>query len=91
MTIRRHAIFESPHRAVVRMLKPGALSVRPLTGVLVRMSVVPGVIIARTFSRNEGGVEMRFARSFRFGAFPPTLAVEIQSRRPAASTDPSAE
>jgi hypothetical protein len=39
---------------VVRILKPGALCVRPPTGAFVRTSVVPGVISALTSSRNDG-------------------------------------
>jgi hypothetical protein len=53
--------------------------------------VVPGVIIARTSCRKEESTEIRFSRSFRFGAFLPTLAVEIQSRWPLESVVESAE
>ena len=62
------------------MLNPGALWVRSLTGASVRMSVVPGVMSARALLRNSGAIVTLLARSGRFGARPPTLAVEIQLR-----------
>ena len=67
------------------MLNPGALWVRSLTGASVRMSVVLGVMSARAWLRNSGAIISLLARPGRFGARPPTLAVEIQLRLPSAS------
>src|SRR5208337_726238 len=72
------------------MLKPGALWVPVLTGMLVITSVVPGVMRERISSSNPDGKRARFVRSFKFGTRRPLLAVEIHLRLPLASNDSNA-
>jgi hypothetical protein len=57
-----------------------------ITGASVTISDVPGVISLRAFARNVGSIDMRVARSLRFGTRLPTLAIHSQSRRPLGST-----
>src|SRR6516165_2103991 len=76
---------------LVRMLKPELLRVLALTGASVTISDVPGVISLRAFARNIGSMDMRLARSLRFGTRLPTLAIDSQSRRPPESTVANAE
>src|SRR6516162_1914540 len=73
------------------MLKPELLRVLALTGALVTIIEVPGVISLRAFARKVGSMDMRVARSLRFGTRLPTLAMDSQSRRPLASTVANAE
>ena len=72
-------------------MKPELLRVLALTGALVTIIEVPGVISLRAFARNVGSMDMRVARSLRFGTRLPTLAIDSQSRRPLESTVANAE
>jgi hypothetical protein len=67
--------------SVVRMLNRGALSLRSLTAASVRMSVVPGVMSARTWLRNSGAIISLLARPGRFGA-----PADARSSNPVASS-----
>src|SRR6516164_9322719 len=85
------ARLRSPRYELVRMLKPELLRVLALTGASVTIIDVPGVISLRAFARKVGSMDMRVARSLRFGTRLPALAIDSQSRRPLESTVANAE
>src|SRR6516165_5240768 len=85
------ARLQSPRYELVRILNPELLCVVALTGASVTIIDVPGVISLRAFARNVGSMDMRLARSLRFGTRLPTLAIDSQSRRPLESTVANAE